>query len=78
MDNIKIDITEKAYEDVDWINLARDRAQCFAVMNPVMNIQVHKIGGNISTCKTTLSFSRRTLVYGVSRLVCHLDRHILI
>jgi hypothetical protein len=31
---------EKGWEDVDWIHLAQDRDQWWALVNTVMNLQV--------------------------------------
>jgi hypothetical protein len=39
-DNIRMDLTEIRWEDVDWINLAQDRDQWWAVVNTVMNLWV--------------------------------------
>jgi hypothetical protein len=38
--NIKIHLRETGCEDVDWIRLAQDRDQWWAVVNTVMNIPV--------------------------------------
>jgi len=38
-DNIRLDLTEKGWEDVDWIYLDQVRDQCQADMNTVMNIR---------------------------------------
>jgi hypothetical protein len=35
-----MDINETACEDVDWINLAWDRVQWWALANMVLNLQV--------------------------------------
>jgi hypothetical protein len=39
-DNIKMDLREIGFGDVDWIHLAQDRAQWWALVNMVMNLQV--------------------------------------
>jgi hypothetical protein len=39
-DNIKMDLRETGFEDVDWINLAQDRDRWQALVNTVMNLQV--------------------------------------
>jgi hypothetical protein len=39
-DNIKIDVKETGWEDVDWIHLAQDTDQWRALVNAVMNFQV--------------------------------------
>jgi hypothetical protein len=39
-DNIKIDYTEVIVESVDWINVAQDRDQLWALVNTIMNLWV--------------------------------------
>jgi hypothetical protein len=40
VDNIKTDLLEIAWGDVDWIGLAQDRDKWRALVNVVMNLQV--------------------------------------
>jgi hypothetical protein len=37
---IKIDLREKVWNGMDWIDLAQDRDQWRALMNTVMNLRV--------------------------------------
>jgi hypothetical protein len=39
-DNIKIDLTEIGWGGMDWIDLAQDKDQCWALVNMVMNLQI--------------------------------------
>jgi hypothetical protein len=39
-DNIKIDLREIGFGDVDWIHLAQDRDKWRAVVKTVMNLRV--------------------------------------
>jgi hypothetical protein len=39
-DNIKMDLREIVWDDVDWIELAQDRDQWRALVNKVMNLRV--------------------------------------
>jgi hypothetical protein len=39
-DNIKMDLRETGFGDVDWINLAQDRNKRRALVNTVMNLRV--------------------------------------
>jgi hypothetical protein len=39
-DNIKLDLKERWYGDVDWIHLVQDRDQWQALVNTVKNLQV--------------------------------------
>jgi hypothetical protein len=40
VDNIKIDLREIGWDDVDWIDLTQDRDQWRALVNTVMNLRV--------------------------------------
>jgi hypothetical protein len=40
VDNIKMDLREIGWDDMDWIDLAQDRDQWRALVNKVMNLRV--------------------------------------
>jgi hypothetical protein len=40
VDNIKMDLREIGWDDVDWIDLAQDRDQWRAHVNTVMNLRI--------------------------------------
>jgi hypothetical protein len=40
VDNIKIDLREIGWDDMDWIDLAQDTDQWRALVNTVMNLRV--------------------------------------
>jgi hypothetical protein len=40
VDNIKIDLREIGWDDMDWIDLAQDMEQWRAFVNTVMNLRV--------------------------------------
>jgi hypothetical protein len=40
VDNIKMDITEKVWDGVDWIDLAEYRDQWRVLVNTAMNLRV--------------------------------------
>jgi hypothetical protein len=39
-DNIRMDLGEVRWDDVDWIGLAQDRNRCRALANSVLNLRV--------------------------------------
>jgi hypothetical protein len=39
-DNIRMDLREKGWGGIDWIDLAQDREQWRALVNTVMNLRV--------------------------------------
>jgi hypothetical protein len=43
VNNLKMDIRETCWDGMDWIDLARDRNQCRALVNAVLNLRFHKI-----------------------------------
>jgi hypothetical protein len=45
-DNIRMDLREVGWEDVDWIHLAEDRYQWWAPVKTVMNLWVPQKVGN--------------------------------
>jgi hypothetical protein len=40
VDNIKMDLREIGWDDMDWIDLAQNRDQWRALLNTVMNLRV--------------------------------------
>jgi hypothetical protein len=69
MGEIKMDLQEVACGGTDWIQLAQDRDRWQALMNIVMNLWVTSNVGNFLTSCKPVSFSRRTLLQGVSVLI---------
>jgi hypothetical protein len=46
VDNIRMDLGEKGWGDVDWIGLAKDRNRWRAAVNSVLNLGFHEMLGN--------------------------------
>jgi hypothetical protein len=40
LNNIRMELGEVGWGDVDWIGLAQDRNRCRALVNSVLNLQV--------------------------------------
>jgi hypothetical protein len=40
VDNIKMDLRETGWDDVDWIDMTQDRDQWRALVNTVLNLRV--------------------------------------
>jgi hypothetical protein len=66
-DNVKIDLQEVGCGAIDWIKLAEDRERWRALLNAVMNLRVPYNTGNFLTSCKPVSFSRRIVLYGVSK-----------
>ena len=66
-DNIKMDLQEVGGGCEDWMELAQDRDRWRALVGTVMNIRVQKMRGISWLAAKPVSFSRRTLLHGVSK-----------
>ena len=67
VDNIRMDLLEVGYGFMDWIGLVQDRDRWQTLVSAVMNLRVPLNTGNFLTSCKPVSFSRRTLHYGVSK-----------
>ena len=66
-DNIKMDLQEVGGGCGDWMELAQDRDWWRALVSTVRNLRVPKMRGISLLAAETVSFSRRTLLHGVSK-----------
>ena len=66
-DNIRMDLQEVGLGYEDWIGLAQDKDRWRALVSAVRNLLVPQNAGNFLTSCKLASFSRRTLLHGVSK-----------
>jgi len=66
-DNIKMVLQEVGGGCEDWMELAQYRDRWRALVSTVMNLRVPKLRGIYLLAAERVSFSRRTLLHGVSK-----------
>ena len=68
-DNIKMDLQEVGGGFGDWMELAQDMDRWRALVSTVMNLRVPKMQGISCLAAEPVSFSRTTLLHGVSKYI---------
>jgi hypothetical protein len=66
-DNIQINLQEVGRVCGDWMELVQDGDRWRALVSTVRNIRVQKMRGISLLAAEPVSFSRRTLLHGVSK-----------
>ena len=66
-DNIKIDLQEVGGSCGDWMKLAQDKERWRALVGTVRNFRIPKMQEISYLAAEPVSFSRRTLLNGVSK-----------
>jgi hypothetical protein len=66
VDNIRMDLGEVGWGDVDWIGLAKDRNSWRAVVNSVLNLRVPWNAGKLSSVLASSGLSISVQLHIVS------------
>jgi hypothetical protein len=69
-DNVKIDLKEIGWEGVDWICLAQDSSQWWALVNTVMNLQLPYNMGISRVVKQLLASQERPSSMELVMVLC--------
>jgi hypothetical protein len=73
LDNIKMDLVEVGWGDVDWIGLDQDRGRWRVLVNSIVNLRVPQNAGKLSSVLTTRDLSSSVQLHGVSSFVKRQD-----
>jgi hypothetical protein len=66
VDNIRMDLGEVGWDDVDWIGLAKDRNKWRALVNSVLNLRVPRNAGKVSSGLASTGLSSSAQLHRVS------------
>jgi hypothetical protein len=66
VDNIRIDLGEVGWGDLDWIGLAKDRNRWRALANSILNLRVPRNTGKLSSGLTSSGLSVSAQLHIVS------------
>jgi hypothetical protein len=70
VDNIRMDLGEVGWGDMDWIGLAQDRNRWRALVNSVLNLRVPWNAGKLSSGLTTGGLLSSAQLHRASLCVC--------
>jgi hypothetical protein len=66
VDNIRMDLGEVGWSDVDWIGLAQDRNRWRALVNSVLSLRATYNAGKLSSDLTSSGLSSSAQLHRVS------------
>jgi hypothetical protein len=66
VDNIRMDLGQVGWGDVEWIGLAQDRDRWRALVNSVLNLWVPRNAGKLSSVQITRNLSNSAQPHRVS------------
>jgi hypothetical protein len=66
LNNIRMDLVEVGWGDMDRIHMPQDRDRWRALVNSVLNLRVPQNAGKLSSVKTTRDLSSSAQLHGVS------------
>jgi hypothetical protein len=69
VDNIRMDLAEVGWSDVDWIGLAQDRNRWRALVNSVLNLRVPWNAGKLSSDLTSSGLSSSAQLHRVNLFI---------
>jgi hypothetical protein len=69
LNNIRMDLVQVGWGDVDWIGLAQDRDRWRTLLNSVFNLRVPLNAGKVSGVQTARTLSSSAQLHGVNLLV---------
>jgi hypothetical protein len=64
-DNIRMDLVEVGWGDLDWFGLAHNRDRWRALVNLILNFRVPQNAGKLSSVQTTRDLSSSTQLHRV-------------
>jgi hypothetical protein len=66
LDNIRMDLIEMGWGDMDWVGLAEDSDMWKALVNSVLNLRVPQNAGKLACVQRTRDLSSSAQLHGVN------------